>query len=210
MQCAIQECYNLCACAGGIGAEGICACAAGNAVFCRPKHCIMVIIRCIHIHKRIFCRNHRGLLAAPQEGNNLSTGARSVGGEGCSGCTACNAVFDCPQYRITIVGIRRYICEGHLCAAWCRTACRSPQEGYRLRACAGSIGREGCGGGAAGSAILHCPLNCIIVVAVCRHVLEGVWYFIFGLIHDECGFNGTLEEGIVKVYLPSFSVSVSF
>lgn len=111
MQCAIQECYNLCACAGSIGLKVFAPCAACNAVFCRPKHCIMVIIRCIHIHKRIFCRNHRGLLAAPQEGNNLSTGARSVGGEGCSGCTAGNAVFDCPQYRITIVGIRRYICE---------------------------------------------------------------------------------------------------
>ncbi len=81
---AVEEGHDLRSCAESVRAEVHSVCAAGDAILCRPQNCVIVVIRCLDIHKviergvvvheggidlRLAGRHHKGILGVALLGN---------------------------------------------------------------------------------------------------------------------------------------------
>ena len=91
--CAIEEGHRLCAGAGSIGAELAVASAAGDAVFDSPCDCLGIIAIRKNIGETAHGLGSRAARRAPQEGDDLGTGA-GVGGAELAAAGACGFTDD--------------------------------------------------------------------------------------------------------------------
>ena len=213
-QAAIQECYDLGAGAGGIGAEGGGGSTGGNTVLHSPQHCAVVVGTSRHIGEGIHTVSSGRFLATPQEGNNLGAGAGGVGAEG----GVCGALGDAllhgPQHRVVIVSIRLHIGEGVHTALGSRGPGGPPQEGDSLGAGAGVVGSEGGGGGTGGDTLAYGPDHGVGVVGIAGHISERVFIALFRPLGidrhvlgqlDGCDLVGQLCVGVPAVKVISGS-----
>ena len=100
--------------------------------------------------------------AAPEECDNLCSGADGTGTESSFGDTVGNAAAYGPQYRGGTVAAALYIGKGIGNFA-CRGFLTAPEERNDLTAGTGCIGAEGDCGCAVGNAVFSRPLDCIII-----------------------------------------------
>ena len=105
----------------------------------------------------------RSLLAAPEEGHDLRSGAIRVGAEGRVGGSFGDVLLDRPQHRIGVVGRGLHIRE-RIAAARCRGFFRAPQERDDLGAGAGVIRAEPGLAGAFGDAVFYRPQHRVVIV----------------------------------------------
>ena len=104
------------------------------------------------------------LLAAPEEGHDLRSGAIRVGAELHCRCTLGDTAFHHPQNRVKIVSTGLDIREW-VAAARDRRFFRAPEETHDLRSRAGVVGAERGVARALGDAILYRPQHSIVIIA---------------------------------------------
>ena len=106
----------------------------------------------------------RSLLAAPEEGHDLRSGAIRVGAECGVGGSLGDVLLDRPQYRVGIVDGGLHIDKEIGCTR-CRGLLRTPQESDDLGAGAGHVGAERGVAGALGDAVFYRPQHRVVIVA---------------------------------------------
>ena len=84
---SIQECCDLGAGTGGVGAEPVLAGAGGDALLHGPQDRVVVVCVGAHIGKRVGPVSLGGAVGTPQEGDDLGAGAAHVGTECVGGST---------------------------------------------------------------------------------------------------------------------------
>lgn len=171
---AIQECHDLCARAGILRAEFRRAHTVRNAVLHGPQNGAAVIRASAHVGKRIARAGRRGLaLVAPEERDDLRTGAGIVRAKLCRAHTIRDAVLDSPQNGLVIVLPSLDVGKWVGTARRLRLPGRAPQECHDLRTCATLLGTERRGRGAVRNAAADRPVDRIMrPVSAHRHVRE--------------------------------------
>ena len=106
----------------------------------------------------------RSLLAAPEEGHDLRSGAIRVGAECRAGGSLGDVLLDRPQDCACIVGGGLHISKGIGCTR-CRGLLRTPQERDDLGTGAGHVGAERGVAGAHGDAVFYRPQHSVVIVA---------------------------------------------
>ena len=114
----------------------------------------------------------QSLLAAPEEGHDLRSGAICVGAECRVGGSLGDILLDCPQNRVGIVGGGLHISKG-IDRTACRGFLRTPQEGDDLGAGAGHIGAERGVAGSLGDAVFYRPQHRVVIIAAHGDIGEG-------------------------------------
>ena len=117
------------------------------------------------IRNRSHCNLYasRLLLAAPEKGHNLPSGAIRVGAECRVAGSLGDLLPDCPQNRVCIVVGGLHVGKG-IDGIACRGLLRTPQEGHSLCAGAGGIGTERGVAGTLGDAVLRCPIHGVFII----------------------------------------------
>lgn len=160
----IEERHDLGSRAVVAGAEQAAADAAGDAVLGGPCHRVGVIGVGRHIAKLGGAADRRAARRAVQEGHALCAGAGDVDTEDTIGQTVGDAVFQCPDHRITAIAAGEHIGRSLSRALGGGRTGGPPQEGDDLTAGAGIIGTEQTLSLTVGDAALHGPFHGIVVV----------------------------------------------
>ena len=154
-------------------AKAVSADTFGDALFCCPQNCVIVICTFCYVCK---CQLaiHSGLtFCAPQEGHKLFASALTVGLKFAVGIAFGNALFCRPQHCVMVICVLSDILERTLFIFGCRFACCTPQEGYSV-----CTGASCCGAKAAitvtcGNTCFHCPCQSICIPCICGNILKA-------------------------------------
>ena len=126
---AIQERHDLCAGAGSIRAKCRITCAGGYGVFRRPQDSLCIIRLCRNILEWVTCHARFRLpRKAPEEGDDLRSGASSIRAERCQRSASSNALLDRPEDGVVIIFIFLHILQTGYCARSAQ-AFRQPARG---------------------------------------------------------------------------------
>ena len=110
-QAAIQERHDLGAGAVVVGTEGGGGGTGGNTVLSSPQNCVGVVSVSRHVGEGIHAVGGGRLLTAPQEGDDLRTGAGGIGAEGGGSCAGGDALAHGPDHGVGVVSIVSHIRE---------------------------------------------------------------------------------------------------
>ena len=173
---AIEEGHNLCPSAGVLGGERRCARAVGDVAFDCPENGAAEIGARLYVGKRVIRAGRRGLpLIAPEEGDDLRTGAGVVRAEGRAGRAVGDALFDCPKDGIVIIRALPHVTERVFAAYGVGLSGRAPQEGHDLRSRAALLRAKCRRTRAVGDLIRDCPVNRVMrPISLRRHIGKGL------------------------------------
>ena len=113
----------------------------------------------------------KSLLASPEEGHDLRSGAICVGAECRVGGSLGDVLLDCPQNCVGIVGIGGNIRE-RIATARHGGLLITPEETHSLRSRTDGIRREHSIARTGRDPVLDCPGNRLRIVGTCRYIRE--------------------------------------